>query len=345
MPSLKFDTDRRFCYVQFSSSSAAHHATELNGMRYDEKHKLTVKISNPANKAPRSGPRYEGRELYIVNLDWSADEKEVRELFSQYGDVENVMIGRKDDGTSKGFSHVAFTTKEAAEKALVMDNEMFKSRRVRVSIATTDGKRAHHATNTTINRVAGMGAQGETNGTTDLEVPVGERADRTIALMNIPDTVNETRVRALVEPFGRLVKISLRPDHQGAVVEYVDVHDAGKALLELEGKEITPGRPLHLGPVQEMKAQRAEIKNDRFTPAKREDKTKKTTLQPVAPVRRPQQPGARKAGGGLGQKRHTPAHAPKPVPSKDQMDTTADGDSKPKKSNDDFRAMFQKRSE
>jgi RNA recognition motif-containing protein len=343
MPSLKYDTDRRFCYVQFSTSSAAHHATELNAMRYDEKHKLTVKISNPAKRTPRSGPRYEGRELYVVNLDWSADENDVRELFSRFGEVENVMIGRTTDNLSKGFSHVAFTTKEAAEKALVMDNEMFKSRRIRVEIASTEGHK--RATHTTITRVAGWGSQAEANGTTDLEVPVGERADRTIALMNIPDTVNETRVRALVEPFGRLVKISLRPDHQGAVVEYVDVHDAGKALLGLEGKEITPGRPLHLGTVQEMKTQRAEWKNDRFTPAKREDKTKKTNLQPAAPIRRPQQPGARKAGGGLGQKRHTTAHTQKPAPANDQMDTTADGDSKPKKSNDDFRAMLQKRSE
>ena len=308
-------------------------------MRYDEHRKLSVKISNPAEKTARSGPRYEGRELYVVNVDWNADENDLREAFSRFGEIERVMIGRKVDLTSKGFGHVTFTTKEAAEKALAMDNEMIKKRRIRVEIATVEGHK--RTTHTTISRVAGWGPHAAANGSAELEVPVGERGERTIALMNIPDTVNEARVRALVEPFGRLVKISLRPDHQGAIVEYVDVHDAGKALLALEGKEITPGRPLHLGTVDEMKEQRAEWKSDRVTSVKREDKPK-TNLQPTAPIKRPQQPGARK--GGLGQKRHTPAHAQKPAPASDQMDTSADGD-KPKKSNDDFRAMLQKRPE
>src|SRR6185437_3180380 len=74
----------------------------------------------------------------------------------------------------------------------------------------------------------------------------GERGNRTLGLMNIPDTVNDARIRALVEPFGQLIKIVLRPDHQGAIVEFADVNDAGKASLALEGKEIVPGRPLHV---------------------------------------------------------------------------------------------------
>ena len=40
---------------------------------------------------------------------------------------------------------------------------------------------------------------------------------RTLALLNVPDTLNDTRVRALAEPYGELVKVSLRPDHQGKI--------------------------------------------------------------------------------------------------------------------------------
>lgn len=308
-------------------------------MHYDKDQKLSVKISNPAKKTARSGPRYEGREIYIVNIDWSIDEKYLEETFSRFGEIEKVMIGRKIDNTSKGFGFVTFKTKEDADSALVMNDEMIKSRRIRVEIASTEGNK--RATHTTISRVARRGQQTEGNGATDLEVPIGEIAERTIALMNIPDTVNEARIRALVEPFGRLVKISLRPDHQGAIVEYVDVHDAGKAMLALEGKETIPGRPLHLGTVQEMKEQRAEWKNDRITSVKRDQPQKKISLQPTAPIKRPQQPGRK---GGLGLKRHTLDHGQKGQKSADQMETTADGE-KPKRSNDDFRAMLQKRPE
>ncbi|CAG8000597.1 unnamed protein product [Penicillium olsonii] len=334
-PSLKYDKDRRFCYVDFSTPSAALHATELNGMRYDKDQKLSVKISNPAQKTERTGPRYEGREIYIVNIDWSVDENHLREVFARFGEVQKVNLPRKIDNTSKGYAFIIFKTKEEANQALAMNGEVIKSRAVRVEIATPGGNKRVSAT--TISRVAGRGQSVEANGTAELEVPVGEVAERTIALMNIPDTVNEARIRALVEPLGRLVRISLRPDHQGAIVEFVDVHDAGKAMMALEGKEIASGRPLHLGTVAEMKQQRAEWRNDRVTSVKRDDKPKKVALQPTAPIKRPQQPGRK---GGLGLKRHTPAHAPKQTPA-DQMDTTADGE-KHKKSNDDFRAMLQK---
>jgi hypothetical protein len=177
---------------------------------------------------------------------------------------------------------------------------------------------------------------------------VSDHRQRTLALMNVPDTVNEARVRAMVEPFGQLIKISLRPDHQGAIVEYANVQDAGKAALALEGKEIASGRALHIGGVPELMALKAEKKTDRITSIKPEKP--KASLQSAGPIKRPQQPGARggHAGrrGGLGLKRAMAA-PPAPPPNNDQMDTTPDDKSgasgMPKKSNDDFRAMLQQK--
>jgi hypothetical protein len=341
MPSLKFDTARRFCYLQFDSSSAAHHATELHGMRFEDGKRLSVKISDPAKKQARSGPRYDGREIYVSNISWNATEKDVKELFSKFGDVEKVFIDRKVDGGSKGYGFVTFTTPEAAKQAVAMNEQEYLSRRLRVEIASAEASR--HGTRTIISHVAAHPSNYGVNG---LEIPVGEHAQRTLALMNVPDTVNQARIRALVEPFGRLVSINLRPDHQGAIVEFVNVQDAGKATLALEGKEIVPGRPLHIGSVREMMAVEPEVKSTRITSVKQEDKPKKTTtLQPTGPIRRPQQP--RKGGkGGLGIKRQTAPHGQNSASSgasSDKMDTTADGASKPTKSNDDFRAMLQQK--
>ncbi|OQD81894.1 hypothetical protein PENANT_c024G07278 [Penicillium antarcticum] len=347
LPSLKFDTSRRFCYVQFATSAAAHHATELNGTPNEKGRKLVVKISNPAEKAGRSGARYDGRELYVVNIDWKASDQDLKEAFAQYGTIEKVHIERKPDGGSKGFGSIVFSSKDEANDALAMHEKMFMTRPLRVQLAQAGGP-AKRTTNTIVSQVAKAGspyAQVNGTGPDDLEVPVGEHAQRTIALMNVPDTVNEDRIRALVEPFGHLVKISLRPDHQGAVVEFVDIHDAGKASLALEGKEIAPGRPLHVGRVYELKQQHAEKKTSKVTSLKHEASTKKANLQPTGPIKRPQQPGARGGRkGGLGQKRYTAAPSEKQPPapaSSDKMDTTSDGGSTPKKSNDDFRAMLQ----
>jgi RNA recognition motif-containing protein len=344
-PSLKYQTSRRFCYVQFATSSAAHQATELDGTSTENGHKLIAKISDPSKKQNRSGPMQEGREIFCKNVDFKLGEKDVREAFTKFGTIEKFHMPVNVDGSRRGFCFLTFSTKEEAEAALAMNEEMLGSRRLQVNLSGQTG--AKRMTSTIISRVrtsASPSAEVNGEGSNVVETS-GERGNRTLGLMNIPDTVNDARIRALVEPFGRLIKIVLRPDHQGAIVEFADVNDAGKASLALEGKEIVPGRPLHVGSVAELKMLHAERKTDRITSIKQEKP--KPSLQPAGPIKRPQQPGAHGGRrGGLGLKRAT-AHGPsdKATPDNDKMDTTADskdGDGgQSKKSNDDFRAMLQ----
>lgn len=110
-PSLKYNTHRRFCYVQFKSASQADQAIKLDGTGVGEKMKLVVKKSDPGHKEGRKGPIYEGRELYVSNVDWSATEEEVSEIFRKYGTVERVRIPRNVGGKSKGTAFVVFATK------------------------------------------------------------------------------------------------------------------------------------------------------------------------------------------------------------------------------------------
>lgn len=109
-PSLKYNTHRRFCYVQFKLNAQAQAATELDEQEVGDQLKLTAKISNPAAKQDRSGALEDGREIYCRNLHWSASEEDVKGLFSKYGDVESVRIPRNMNGKSKGFGFVAFAT-------------------------------------------------------------------------------------------------------------------------------------------------------------------------------------------------------------------------------------------
>lgn len=110
-PSLKYNTHRRFCYVQFKSSDDAYRATELDGTTVEKDLKLVAKISDPSRKQDRHGPMHEGREIHVSNLDWHASEDDLKDLFSVYGKVEVARIPRKVDGGSKGFGYVVFATK------------------------------------------------------------------------------------------------------------------------------------------------------------------------------------------------------------------------------------------
>lgn len=232
-----------------------------------------------------------------------------------------------------------------------MNEKEFRSRPLHVKLSTPASVKRQA---TTIVSRSGKSPSVEPNGmsersaTSDANAPGGDRAARTLGLMNIPDTVNDARIRSLAEPFGPLVKIILRPDHQGAIVEFSDVNDAGKASLGLEGHEISPGRKIHVGSVNEMLRQSADHKMDRLPTGKAKTTTTPSMLQPGGPIRRPTQPGGRGVGrrGGLGLKRG--GGVATALRSEQNNDHPATGPSgadsqaqNTKKSNEDFRAMIQ----
>lgn len=163
----------------------------------------------------------------------------------------------------------------------------------------------------------------------------------------MPDTVNDARIRVLAEQYGPLVKVALRPDHQGATIEYKDVASAGKAALGIDGHEIAPGRKLGVGSVKEMLQQREEIRHDRIGANGTTKHTEGTMpFQIHAPIRRPNQPGLRRGGkGGLGVKRGGVGWSgPRATTDRAGKEAEVNGsiyDGKAK-SNDDFKAMFQK---
>lgn len=202
-----------------------------------------------------------------------------------------------------------------------------------------------------------------TNPTASAPSILGDRQARTLGLMNIPDTMNDARIRAMVEPYGALVKVILRPDHQGAIVEFVDVNDAGKASLALEGVEVEAGRKIRVGNVGEMLKMAPETRMDRIVVgggAQKGDLTdksgpSKTSLQPTAFIRRPGNAGAgpgRGRRGGLGFSSRPRAKDDEKVGGGEGEQKDTDGvdggptvtvdaeDGKAKKSNQDFRAMI-----
>lgn len=97
--------------MQFREPSQAQKATALDGTTVGSGLKLVAKISDPTHKQERHGPMYEEREIHVSNVDWKANEEDVKEIFSKYGTVETVRIPRKVDGGSKGFGYVVFSSK------------------------------------------------------------------------------------------------------------------------------------------------------------------------------------------------------------------------------------------
>ncbi len=59
------------------------------------------------------------KKLFVGNLPFSTTEEDLREMFSQFGELVNVsLLTDKFSGRSKGFGFVEYTTEEAALAAV-----------------------------------------------------------------------------------------------------------------------------------------------------------------------------------------------------------------------------------
>lgn len=73
----------------------------------------------------------ESSTLYVGNLTYSVNEEQLKELFSQYGTVNDVRVIER-----KGFGFVEMSSPEEAENAKeALNNTVFEGRTLRVEEA------------------------------------------------------------------------------------------------------------------------------------------------------------------------------------------------------------------
>lgn len=302
-PSVKYRTSRRFVYITFRTLRGAEAAVQLNGLSLGDIYKLYVAYSNPNIKKDREGATAESREIHVTNLDTSLNEEDVKKTFSKYGTVQKVNILKKLSGKSKGAAFIVFETKEEASAALELDKTKLKSSVLSVEISK---ERNFKPIATIVNKDSkAIGIDNDTmkSPQTDLEnfntilaeskAPTSsEIAKRTITLLNIPDTINDARIRLLCSSFGEITRLVLRPDHQGAIIEFSNSISAGKSILGLENYEILPGQRLKTGTLKDLFAD----KNTDKTKFGQSKKLPTRLMQPAASIRRPTAPGSVKQG-------------------------------------------------
>ncbi|KAK8618806.1 hypothetical protein V6N13_132785 [Hibiscus sabdariffa] len=121
---------RGFGFVNFQSPDDAKKALEaMNGVQFGSKNLFVGRAQKKAERTKLLKHKYKdvfdcrfekfkASNLYVKNLDISIDDKRLQELFGHFGQITSARVMRLENGTSKGFGFVCFSSPEEAMAAL-----------------------------------------------------------------------------------------------------------------------------------------------------------------------------------------------------------------------------------
>jgi len=86
-------------------------------------------------------------KIFICNLDYRIEELELRNLFSQFGEILTVDLLRNPNGTSKGCATIQFERSDSATTAInTMNETVVKGRMIKVEAYTPTSHLVQHST-------------------------------------------------------------------------------------------------------------------------------------------------------------------------------------------------------
>jgi len=89
--------------------------------RAQSKRERTALLKSRFEVNPERRQLYQGKNVYIKNLDDTIDDAKLREAFEPFGTITSIKVMRDERGVSRGFGFVCFLTADEATKAI---NEM-----------------------------------------------------------------------------------------------------------------------------------------------------------------------------------------------------------------------------
>ncbi|CCD24269.1 polyadenylate-binding protein NDAI_0C06100 [Naumovozyma dairenensis CBS 421] len=124
-----------FGFVDFENhEDAAKAVEELNGSQFKDQELFVSRAQKKYERMQELKKQYEasrlekmakyqGVNLFIKNLDDSIDDEKLKEEFAPYGNITSVRVMRTENGKSRGFGFVCFSTPEEATKAITEKNQ------------------------------------------------------------------------------------------------------------------------------------------------------------------------------------------------------------------------------
>ena len=107
---------------------------EKDDKQNDKKKKDKNKIKNKKSKEQKSKEPCNG--IFINGIPYETTEEELKELFSPFGEIEQIKLPKyQDSGRNIGYCHIYYTSVDSANKALELDNYTLGKRYLKISLA------------------------------------------------------------------------------------------------------------------------------------------------------------------------------------------------------------------
>ncbi len=118
-PSKRFVSTRRFCYVQYTTPSAAAAAVAaLDKTEVAEGRKLNVALSDPSRRKQRTDAQENAKELFVSGFPRNITEEDFKRFFEEFGTITGVRLLRNAEGGLRGIGFVDFDKTLDAHRAM-----------------------------------------------------------------------------------------------------------------------------------------------------------------------------------------------------------------------------------
>ena len=142
------EVNKGYAFVYFEDSESAKRAVDgLNGAVVFGQ-KLHVERALSYQERQDELKSTQDRNLHVNNLDKHVTEEILKQIFNRYGKIISVKIEKKENGQSKGFGFVMYSSKEEAAKAIAeVSGRFIGSKKVYVNLAQRKEDRKVHLAN------------------------------------------------------------------------------------------------------------------------------------------------------------------------------------------------------
>lgn len=103
-----------------------------NGAEVEQNGAGDQQENNGANGSSDSAPvRDDDRKLFVGGLSWETSDKELKEHFGQYGDIESINVKTDPNtGRSRGFAFIVYKSADSIDKVVAAGDHVINNKKV-----------------------------------------------------------------------------------------------------------------------------------------------------------------------------------------------------------------------